>query len=479
MMFKNLILSLFISCSIFGQDIKKEINIALPKKSDLFQIMNEKENEFLFFLSRKEKITAFRFNESFEIKDSMNYVLPSKNKYNVEGYGMKNNKYYIYWTNDFNQEMMINSVDFSTKKIENSSFSPKQFEGRIISRLTINNNYYIITLVKNTNLINVYKFDGFDLTKKNLDLSGTKFIDENNKVSSLWQMFNYSTNFETAFSVQTISQETPPSLPLSANKRKLYIKDNLIFFTLDQHNKFTQTFSINLDNFEVKHKVYNKPFVVETEFANVDSNSFIFEDNILLLKTIKEKLIIDIRHLGGDLIKTLEAINSVDIPFQNSEIIQESNSVKNRRVLGKSNQFLRKTSNLNCALSCYSVDDRIYMTLGGVSVVQSDGGAAFAGGLMFGFAGALIFSAILSSNYSNNNLNSYNQRNVIYINSIFDRSFNHINEPVKKLPFDELRYFVEGKQNEISTVFKFKKDLYFCNYEDKKKSLIFYEFKNQ
>jgi hypothetical protein len=118
------------------------------------------------------------------------------------------------------------------------------------------------------------------------------------------------------------------------------------------------------------------------------------------------------------------------------------------------------------------------MTLGGVSEIQADAGAAFVGGFMFGFVGGMVFSAISLSNYSNSNLQSYYQRKVVYINSIFDKSYNHINEPIKKLPFDELRYFVEGRINDISTVFKFKNNLYFSTYENRDGALLFYEFKN-
>jgi hypothetical protein len=475
-MIRIFLFTILFSCTIVGQNIKKQVNIVSPKMPDIFQIINEKDNEFLFFFSKKGNISAVKFNELFELKDSMSYFLPNKKSLNVEGYAIKDKKYYVYWIDQNNKEMLINKVDFSDKKIENKNISRQVIEGTIISRLTINGSYYIISLIKNTNLLNLYKFDGFEMSKTNLDFSNFRLIDEKSKVNNLWQMFNYSTAYESAFSIQTISQETPPSLPFSANKRKLYVAENAIIFTFDINNGFTQTFKISLDNFEINHQVYNKPFFIENEFTNVDSNSFIYEDNILILKTTKEKLVIDIRHLNNDLIKTLEAYNNQDIQFQNSDIIQEKHNVKNRRVLGKTNQFLRKTSNLNPALSCYGVDDKIYMTLGGVSEVQADAGAAFIGGFMFGFVGGMIFSAILTSNYSNNNISSYYQRNIVYINSIFDRSFNHINEPIRKLPFDVLRDYVDGFQTDFSTVFKFKNNLYFCKYDNN--NLTFYEFKN-
>jgi hypothetical protein len=476
---KNIFFLFLLFCSTLqSQEVKKEIQIKIPKKTILFQVMNEKENEFLYFLSKKDDVTVVRFNESLSIKDSMTFSMPTKSNYIIEGYGIKDNKYFTYWTHEFSNDMHFKSIDFSTKKVESFAMSPKEIEGKIISRLTINDTYYIISIQKNTSLLTVHQFDGFELTKKNIDLSAFRFIDDRNKTVKLWNLLNYATGYESAFSLQTISQETPPSLPFSAYKRKLYIKENSMIFAFDTNDKFTQTFSINLNDLEVTQKVFNKPFLNEGEYTNTSSNSFVFENYIFLLKSTKERLVIDIKDFNDQLIKRLEAVNNVDIPFQNSEIIQESNSVRNRRVLGKSSQFLRKTSNHFGAISCYAVDDKIYMTLGGVSAIQADAGAAFIGGFMFGFVGGMVFSSLLTSNYSNGNLQSYYQRDVVYINSVFDRSFNHINEPIKRLPFDELRYFVAGKENEISTVFKFKNNLYYSTYEAKKGTLMFYEFKN-
>ena len=140
-------------------------------------------------------------------------------------------------------------------------------------------------------------------------------------------------------------------------------------------------------------------------------------------------------------------INNLDIAFKNSDIIQENGSVKSTRILEKSSQLLRKIGGLNPSISLYTVGDKIFMIIGGVSIVQQNNAALYGG--MFGITGALIGAAI-SSNYSLNNLNSYKGRKVVYINCLFDQNFNHISGDVKRTAFDELRAFSEKNEKLIT-----------------------------
>ena len=99
-------------------------------------------------------------------------------------------------------------------------------------------------------------------------------------------------------------------------------------------------------------------------------------------------------------------------------------------------------------------------------------------GGMFGVSGVLIGMA-LSSNYSMNNLNSYKQRKVVYINCLFDKDFNHLEGEVKKTGFDELRVFSESNDNLIApVVFKLNSKLYYGGNDMKLGSYQFYKFKD-
>ena len=154
--------------------------------------------------------------------------------------------------------------------------------------------------------------------------------------------------------------------------------------------------------------------------------------------------------------------------------MQENGSVKNTRILDGSNKLLRKIYNLNPSLSCYTLNGKNYVTIGSVSLVQDN--TVMYGGMIGGFTGALI-AASLSSNYSLNNLNSYKNRKVVYVNCLFDENFNHLEGNINKLAFDDLRVFAE-KENNLSTktIFKMGSSLYFAGYNNKEKNYLFYKF---
>ena len=116
------------------------------------------------------------------------------------------------------------------------------------------------------------------------------------------------------------------------------------------------------------------------------------------------------------------------------------------------------------------------MIIGGVSNVQQNTVALMGG--MYGMTGALIGMA-LSSNYSMNNLNSYKQRKVVYINCLFDTNFNHVKGEVKKTAFDELRAFSEENDKLIAPVlFKINSSLYYGGFDKETGNYSFYKFKD-
>ncbi len=100
------------------------------------------------------------------------------------------------------------------------------------------------------------------------------------------------------------------------------------------------------------------------------------------------------------------------------------------------------------------------------------GGMGMAGGL----TGVMIGMA-LTSNYSLDNLNSYQQRKVIYINCLFDREFNHLPGEVKKTSFDNVRMFAETHENLIAPVlFKMNSNLYYGGYDKVNGRYSFHKF---
>lgn len=471
----------------FAQEMVKSTPISIPKKSDVFQIVEENKKQVTLFFSSKNKVQAVRFNESFSVIDSLSTPSPTKDYDNIVGYSLSDNRYYVYWSDSGNKKILSQCFDFDSKKVQNTPLALPIEKEKFVKKITVNNIFYMISIVKGTGILNFYILNDGKLTKKTTNLSSMRFLGRDDKITTLWEIVSSSTNYEFPYSFQTITKESPASLAFSANKRKIYILENKLLFTLDNNRRFTQTFTIDLNDFSATTKMFMQPSFPEDEaIANdngqstyyaYDSNSFFLDDKIIQIKNNADYMKLSIKDMEGQEKKQL-LINQQEISFKNSDILQENGSVKSLRVLDKSSQLLRKINGeLNPSVSLFETNQKIYMTIGGVSVLQQNNGIMI-GGLIGGFTGALI-GAALTSNYSMDNLNSYRGRKVVYINCLFDKDFNSIPGEKAKLAFDKVRVFAE--ENDYlnnQSLFKMNQKLFVGGYDKEKQLYSFYQFEN-
>lgn len=468
------IIVFFISITSFSQEIVYELKLNLTENTDVFQVVEEDKKQVTLFFSDKNKVKAVRLNESFQVIDSLSTASPSKDFRSIVGYSLTSNKYYSYWSSAKKKEIIYQCFDFETKQITSKSFKIEFEKEKIIEIITVNNIFYLVTCVKNSSILNFYVFKDGNLDKKSIDLTDKKFLSSETKPKVLWDIFDESTAFESSFFVQDISNESPPSLTLSANKRKVYSQGNSLIFSLDLNSKFTQLLNINLNNFSADLKSYNQPFIEENSYMVAESNSFLSNDKLIQMKLTWEKMIISIKNLDGTEFKKFEVLTDQEISFKNSDIIQENGSIKNTRILDNSSKLLRKIQGQNSSLSCYTSKGKNYVTIGSVSLIQQNG--VLLGGMLGGFTGAMIASSISYNNIFNN-LNSYSGRKVVFINCLFDENFNHLEGNVDKLAFDKLRFFAEnGNKLTSPTIFKMNSSLVFAAYNKKLANYFFYKF---
>ena len=117
---KKIILILSFFClKITAQYLVKNINYTVPKKSDVFQIIEEDKKQLLLFFSSEKQISSLRLNEKFEIVDSLSIKQVDKKFNQIVGYSIAKDKYYTYWTNG--KSYISKTFDYKTKTIENSS----------------------------------------------------------------------------------------------------------------------------------------------------------------------------------------------------------------------------------------------------------------------------------------------------------------------------------------------------------------------
>lgn len=475
-MFRKISLFLsFLNClAVFSQENIANFPAKDKDKKDIFTIVNNVEKETSVFFFDKKNITASRYDARFKMIDTLSIQLEKKQVDHIVGYSRFKNQYYIYWEGANSKEIVSQRFDFDSKQ-SNSTIIPFEIDKeKIIDKFTANNIFYIVTAVKNTSILHFYRFDSGKMDKNTIDCSAMKFLDRSQKLISLWDLYRENSMFVYYNLIENISSDTPASLVLSANKKKAYINDDKVTFTFDVNRSFTQALTVDLTNFTALQKAYPMPFLPVREMSIPESNSLLINDRLIQLKVSDGVLILEIKDLDNNVLKNIFLNSDQEVSFKNSDIIQESGSIESTRILGNSNQLIRKINNLFSSVSGYYIDDKYYLVIGGVSPPQQNG--AMIGGMIGGFTGAMIGSA-LSSNYSVNNLNSYNNRKVVYIQSIFDKDFNHIEGETKKLAFDKLRLFVE-KNDQLTnqTVFKLGSNLYLLALNKKNKEYLFYKF---
>jgi len=459
--------------SVFSQE---KVSSFLPKDKqpkDVFTVVNESDKKTTLFFIDKKSLKATQFDENLRLIDSLKITFPKNEVDDIIGYSYSNNQYFIYWNGLNSKEIVAQCFDFGTKKTTSQPINFDIGKEKIVNTLTVNNVFYIITVLKNSSILNFYRFIDGRQEKKEVDCSDMKFL-TTNKMVSFWEMYDEKSGMVYHNGIKNISSETPPSLVLSTNKKKTYVNGNKLIFTFDVNESFTQMLTVDLSDFTPSQKAYPKPVIIKGDFDIIDSNSFFINNLLMQIKTSGKLLYLSVKDLEGNEIKNITLKADMPVDFKNSEIIQENGSIKDQRVLDKSNQLIRKINNLNPSISGY-YDGNYNLVIGGVSFPQQN--SVMVGAMLGGLTGALIASAI-SSNYSIDNLNSYRNKKVVYIYSTFDKNFNHIDGDSKKSAFDKLRLFVEDNNNNFAspTIFKFGSKLYFGGYDKRIQQYSFYKF---
>lgn len=483
MIYKTKIFAVFCTTLFFvntySQELVKSINLEIDNKTDYFHTIDEQNNKIAFFLVNKTDVESLLFDENINQEVRLKTTKPDKKFKSIIGNGFEDGNAVLYWQNSKENEVLVQTFNFKNNNVSSKTLELEiGKEEEIIKKIMINNTFHIITINKRSSVLNFHSIKNQTLEKKIIDLSDKKFINKDNRFSTLWPILYEGFAFEKELTFKNISNETPPSLVISSNKRKAYVKDTKLILTLDNNKGFTQVISIDLEQYTATVSTLNQPYVKQNDFLTVDSNSFIVDNHIIQMKSNPNHMVVEIKDFDGNLKKQFEITDEKDFEFKNSDIIQENGSSKNTRILGTTNQLLRKINQSYPSLSCYSSNNKLYFTIGGVSMEEKNNSYMLYGTLIGGVTGGLI-GGLIATSFSNDNLNSYKNRKVIYINSVFDQNFNHITGEIEKLPFDKLRAFAEEKKKlERPTVFKFKSDLFFGGYDSKIKSYSFFKFKS-
>ncbi|MET0945073.1 MAG: hypothetical protein ABWY22_06675 [Flavobacterium sp.] len=447
-------------CS-FSQEIVKEFDMKLEKKRDYFQVINETNKEVILFLNDKEKVSSVRFDDKFNVQDSLSTTRPEKKYKEIVGYSQNEGNYFLFWASEDRKEINVQYFNFIKKETNTTPINLELKKEKIIKELTINNTFYLITILKNSSILKFYISDkNGNLNEKIIDLSHLKFKNTSNQIVALYNVLIGGDPFHPTIQVEHISNDSQPSLALSSKEFKIYTYEKeKIILTLDNNNSSTDILKINLNDFTANLKSIEQPQIAQDKYNyNVaKSNSFLIDDKILQIKTTPDVLFFTISDQNGNRINQFKTLREEEISYKNSDVFQEIKSIHNKKVLEKPKQFIRKINNSNPAVTCYNLNGLYYTVIGSSQDIAHAGGGGM--GMGGGFGGAPMSFGFTSS-YTIGNLISYKDKNVVYTNCLFDSNFNHVEDKVQTSAFEKARLFLEENEDLQESTSIFGKDLY-------------------
>jgi len=489
-MFKKLLLVLVLSFSLnsFSQEeittFKNYLKTSFTGIKEVIPIVNEKNNDISLFIVDATKIYGYVLNEKFEVKNQLSSEDRSRKYKTLIGNSIsEDNDYRVYLANTKRNKFA--SVKFSYKN-QNSSFKEFSLESKnekFIQTATYNNEFYLFSVLKNTSIIKIYSFDDeANYVVTSVDFSKDRFIDNSLKNTTLYKLLTVSSGaygMGKSVDIDKIDENTPNSIEVTSNFRKLYLKDSKIIFSFDQNKNFTQVITIDLNSFEKDIKRFKKPFN-EVQSISKKTNSYINGDYVYMIASTNEKFEFKIQEFNsGNVKKTYSATVNDSITFKNTPIIQKGGMYDDYRELEKTKKFLRKITAGNIGISTHKIDNKYQITLGS-KLDQATGGMMMP---MGGFGEVPIGNVGSVSVYFNPTYfayNSYSNTKSTYIKCLFDTQFNHVLGEVKENSFDKIKefkeenhYFPKGK-----TVFKYKDYYILGNYFSGPKEYRLRKFKD-
>ncbi|KAF2335481.1 hypothetical protein [Flavobacterium daemonense] len=457
----------------FSQEIISSTPVELKKNRDVFQTVNDNNNKVTLFVSDKVKVKAIQLDHKMQVEDSISVERPNPRTYDLMiGYNLSNDHTRLFWASDDFTDIYAQLFDFSTRKVVTQQYPLVLKDEKVLQQFSENDNFYILTVVKKSNLFKLHIFDKNGVyQERTISLDGFHFFKLNYVKSNLYGVLDENLlPFEGPMTLQYINTDNPTSLADSSKRRKCYFDKKQLVITIDLNTDFTQVILIDLEKFTASEKIIKSNSISKMSSSGfpvkISSNSFFIDNKLYQVKTSSDQFYFTINDLEGNVIKEYSTTSDSPIEFKNSDIHQEGGGFGGSRTLETSSQFLRKINNLHTGLSCYHVGENTLVTFGGISAQQQAVSPMFMGGGFVGVAASAFAGAAIGYyNSTLNNFNSYANRKVVKIDGLFDKDGNHITGDLQPLAFDKIRTFFD-KNNDVSSQTLFKIDAYYLGYYD-------------
>ena len=470
-----LLFFLLSSFSSFSQEevvsISNDLKTSLSEINRTFASVNESNGDFSVYLEDADSVYGYLFNSKYESISQLK-TEDLRNKYKMFlGSTVDNLVHSTYFSNEKNTKFVTQSFDF-----ENNSSSIKEINLSLenemfLQSFTYNNTFYILSIVKNQSLINLYVFDKSNYTKNTVNLSEITFINWLNRKTSLHQLLLRDDG------LSKIVNDVPSSLINSFKYSKLYLNNNKIILTLDQRFQYTEIISINLKDYTHTYNTINHNQEDNAALKFKRSNSFLVDSILFQASIIKEKFVFSIKNLNSN--ETLKESN-----FTRDKMIsfENTNAVLDKKDKKRTKRFLRRATNTIVGIDVKKQENAYQIELGSYRLAQS-GGVAMPtmgfGTFAMNSPGNVTFTpGTPSFSFSSYGMNSSVDSNTTEV--VLDDKFEFESDKLSDNVFDKIEKFSEEKSDFVNSenIFQYKNYMFYCAALENSKGFLIVKFKN-
>ncbi|WP_028887369.1 hypothetical protein [Tenacibaculum ovolyticum] len=421
---------------------------------NVIPIVNKENGNLAYFIADAKNVYAYKFNENFVLQDKLSSEEKRRKFKTLIGYSIsKNGSYSAFLTNKNKKKFLMVNFSFLKKKTTSKEFKLESNGEKFIQTASVKNNFYLISTKTGIDGLFIYEFNEKGTIKRNkIDLSHLKFTSRLGRKTKIVNLLSYSKK-----DINKIDENSPNPIEIVADKEKMYVRKNKIIFTFDSNKSFSQVLIIDLNTFKATSKIFNKP-LPEIKSIKKKTNSFILHNNIFVLASTKNELILDIiDYDSGKSKKKLTIFKEEPILFKNTPIIQEGGYYANYRELNKTKKFLRKINAGKIGISARKYNEKFQLTIGGHTIQHNSGMmiGSMIGGISTGIAIASLGNTTVFFNPTQFTFNATLNSKSTRIECLFDQNFNHINGEIDKNVFDKMQKDNENFTNDM-TVIKYK-----------------------
>lgn len=458
------------SMSLHAQQDHITIPVSLTDIENIYQF--EENNKHWLLLLNNQDIQILQLDKAFVLEHSLTSPLLIKNKHFTSFTFDKENNPTSYWLTSNKKELTAfthNLNNGTTSSAKNYNLNEKDV--KVVAHFVQDNSFYIIQATKDSSILKILQFDSdLNIVSQSIaNFSANTFYNKHNTPCTLYEALNEVIIGQESSQLISFDWNTPTTLVRASTKRKLYIKENMLYITLDNSDRRTSILTFNLKNKQSSYAIYNQDYD-RTESVSFSSNSFLFDDKLIQACFSRGFINIVIRDKEGNTIKQYKITKNKDIDFITGDIYERIDHKLNRdklKPIEKTNKFLRLTyESFAKGISAYPTAEGYIVNFGGVNTTAQQKKQLYGvavGGVLSSLAVELIFSP-----GQNNIFNEYFNSSVYIASSALDYELNPI--PTGTIPQNKIDEIRESNKYDIynpkyKLLFKKGENYYLGSYE--------------